>query len=266
MQRVVFPWTEAAGLDSGRAHTVCFGLSEDAPSPARGSHLPLTHSSKAVGCVCVHRPAVAAFLNPSRRSQASMVCRLPVSVGTRPRCVRRAVGHPAPRLCPAGCAVSSPWASERPCAAEPCDRPHRELLPCHRGAHGADRDTCPGSGSQWSLGWLLTQAHLAPQPLSLLCTSRFSVPGPVSGCGTGSFQKGGVGQGPAAGCGWTPPSQRCSGLGPPPPDRAQLPVPSSDSTVTGGPQAPSPQTCLLWGLRSGCVGAGSAAQMVFILA
>lgn len=265
MQRVVFPWTEAAGLDSGRAHTVCFGLSEDAPSPARGSHLPLTHSSKAVGCVCVHRPAVAAFLNPSRRSQASMVCRLPVSVGTRPRCVRRAVGHPAPRLCPAGCAVSSPWASERPCAAEPCDRPHRELLPCHRGARGADRDTCPGSGSQWSLGWLLTQAHLAPQPLSLLCTSRFSVPGPVSGCGTGSFQKGGVGQGPAAGCGWTP-SQRCSGLGPPPPDRAQLPVPSSDSTVTGGPQAPSPQTCLLWGLRSGCVGAGSAAQMVFILA
>lgn len=195
-----------------------------------------------------------------------MGCRLPVSVGTRPRCVRRAVGHPTPRLCPSRCVVSSPWTSEQPWAAQPYDRPHRELLPCHRGARGADGGPCPGSGNQWSLGWLLTQARLAPQPLSSLCTSRFSMPGPVSGCGTGSFQKGGVGQGPTAGCEWAPPSQRCLGFGPLPPDRAQLPVPSSDSTVTGGPQALSLQTRLLWGLRSGCVGTGSAAQMVFILA
>lgn len=47
-----------------------------------------------------------------------MTCRLPVSVGTRPRCVLRAVGHPALHLCPARCAVSSPWALGLPCVAQ----------------------------------------------------------------------------------------------------------------------------------------------------
>ena len=175
--------------------------------------------------------------------------------------MRRAVGHPALRLCPSRCAVSSLWASERPCAAQLCDHPHRELLPCHRGARGADGGPCPGSGSQRLLGWLLTQAHLAPQPLSSLCTSRFSVLGPVSGCGTGSFQKEERVRAPQLGVGGLllPSAARGWALRP-------LTVPSSDSTVTGGPQALSPQTHLLWGLRSGFVGAGSAAQMVFILA
>lgn len=74
-----------------------------------------------------------------------------------------------------------------------------------------------------------------------------------------------MGQGPTARCGRAPPSQPCSGLGPLPPDHTQLPVTSSDSTVIGGPRALSPQTCLLWGLHSGSHGAGSTAQMVFIL-
>lgn len=117
---------------------------------------------------------------------------------------------------------------------------------------------------QLGVAWLASDpGPSGPAAPSLPCTGRFGVLGPISGCGTGSFQKGAVGQGPTAGCGQAPPCQRCLGLGPLPPDHAQLPVTSSDSTVAGGPWAPSPQTCLL---HSGSLGAGSTAQMVFILA
>lgn len=146
-RRGVFPWIETAGLDQGRAHTVVLCSVRTCPPQLGGSLAP--HPSKAVGsvgCICVYRPAVAAFLNPSRRSQASMTCRLPVSAGTTPRCVP-CCG--SPRSAPVSsrvCGLFTEGLGAALCGSA-CDRPHRELLPCHRWVHGADRVPCPRPGS-----------------------------------------------------------------------------------------------------------------------